>query len=70
MNESNGLEDRQLGLGTVTYNLRQNDYYLIWPVLLKEIWDKLKKMKSNSWPGTDGTSTKALRLGRTILIPM
>jgi len=69
-NELNGSEDTELGLGMATCRLRQNDYDLIRPVFQQEIWEQLKKMNGNSCPGTDGISTKALRLGRTALIPM
>ena len=52
---------------TVTYLLRQNDYVLVRPVSHQEIWDHLNKMNGSSCPGTDATSTKALRLGRITL---
>ena len=42
-NKSNGSDDIELGQGTATYPLRQNDYNLIRPVSQQEIGEQIKK---------------------------
>ena len=52
------------------FPLRQEDYSLLEPIKVEEVWANLKGMKGSSAPGVDGITAKIWKIGKTVLVPV